>query len=518
MAWYRAAVSAALFLFGSTLVVAAQDVMLSSPDGAVEITGDLLGFDGQFYRVDTQFGELTVDGSGVNCDGPGCPNLAGFIAELTLSGSSTMAEVLLPSLIEGFALRNDYQTRRNSLQDGNFEYLLLRGASTPVARFTFLISNTDEGFADLLANEADVVMALREIRPEERRLARDAGLGDMTGQSRSRVLALDAMVPVVAPSNPVNSISVPQLAKVFAGKITNWQELGGPNAPISLHLPVAGSGLTQAVEDRLLAPAKITLSQDLRRHDRSSGLARAVTTDPFAIGIASYAETGTTRMLTLTGSCGFALAAGRRAIKTEDYPLSAPMFLYLPARRLPKVARDFLSYARSPAAQGVIRRVGFVDQAPEQISVNSQGQRLANAIKAAGDEITLAELQRLVGLMDGMKRLTTSFRFETGSTRPDAQSRENISQLARAMEAGEYDTKKLIFVGFSDGEGAAAGNRKIAMKRAETVRDAVVKAAQTASLDRMQIEVEAFGEALPMACDDSDWGRQVNRRVEVWLR
>ena len=163
MAWYRAAVSAALFLFGSTLVVAAQDVMLSSPDGAVEITGDLLGFDGQFYRVDTQFGELTVDGSGVNCDGPGCPNLAGFVAELTLSGSSTMAEVLLPSLIEGFALRNDYQTRRNSLQDGNFEYLLLRGASTPVARFTFLISNTDEGFADLLANEADVVLSLIHI-------------------------------------------------------------------------------------------------------------------------------------------------------------------------------------------------------------------------------------------------------------------------------------------------------------------------------------------------------------------
>ncbi|AZV80013.1 cell envelope biogenesis protein OmpA [Parasedimentitalea marina] len=517
MAWYRAAVSAALFLFSSALSASAQDVTLSSPDGTVEITGNLLGFDGQFYRVDTQFGELTVDGSGVNCEGPGCPNLANFIAELTLSGSSTMAEVLLPALIEGFALRNDYQTRRNSLQNGNFEYLLLRGGSTPVARFTFLISSTDEGFADLLANEADVVMALREIRPEERRLARDAGLGDMTGSNRSRVLALDAMVPVVAPGNPVTSISVPELAKVFAGNIVNWQELGGPNAPISLHLPVAGSGLAQAVEDRLLAPAKLPLSQDLRRHDRSSGLARAVTTDPFAIGIASFAETGTARMLTLTGSCGFALAAGRRAIKTEDYPLTAPMFLYLPARRLPKVARDFLSYARGPAAQVVIRRVGFVDQAPEYIPVNAQGRRLANAIEAAGEEIDLSELQRLVALMGDMQRLTTSFRFETGSTRPDAQSRANITQLARAMEAGVYDTKRLIFVGFSDGEGAAAGNRKIAMKRAETVRDAVVEAAQTANFDHMQIEVEAFGEALPMACDDSDWGRQVNRRVEVWL-
>jgi len=518
MVWYRAAVGAALFLFGSASTLTAQDVTLSSLDGAVEINGDLLGFDGQFYRVDTQFGELTVDGSGVTCDGPGCPNLQDFVAELTLSGASSIAEVLLPALIEGFALRNGFQTRRNSLPDGNFEYLLLRGDSTLAARLTFLISNTDEGFADLLADEADVVMALREIRPEERQRARDAGMGDMTGASRSRVLALDAMVPVVAPGNPVNSISLPQLAQVFAGNITNWQELGGPDAPIAVHLPVAGSGLAQAVEDRLLAPAKLPLSEDLRRHDRSSGLVRAVSTDPFAIGIASYAETGTARMLTLMGSCGFTLAAGRRAIKTEDYPLSAPMFLYLPARRLPKIARDFLSYVRGPAAQIVIRRAGFVDQAPEQIPVNSQGQRLANAIQAAGDEVDLAELQRLVALLGGMQRLTTSFRFETGSSRPDAQSRANIAQLARAMEAGVYDAKRMIFVGFSDGDGAAEGNRKIAMKRAEAVRDAVIKAAETANPDSLQIEVAAFGEALPMACDDSDWGRQVNRRVEVWLR
>jgi len=173
---------------------------------------------------------------------------------------------------------------------------------------------------------------------------------------------------------------------------------------------------------------------------------------------------------------------------------------------------------RGPAAQVVIRRAGFVDQAPEKIPVNAQGQRLANAITAAGDEVDLVELQRLVALLGGMQRLTTSFRFETGSTRPDAQSRANIAQLSRAIESGVYDAKRMVFVGFSDGEGAAAGNRKIALKRAEAVRDAVVKAAETANLERLQIEVEAFGEALPMACDDSDWGRQVNRRVEVWLR
>ncbi|TDE37074.1 phosphate ABC transporter substrate-binding/OmpA family protein [Antarcticimicrobium sediminis] len=515
----RAAVFAALFLFSIARPLAAQDVTLSSPDGAVEISGTLLGFDGEFYRVDTKFGELTVDGSGVSCGGPGCPSLTDYVAELALSGSSTMVEVLLPALVEGFALRNGWHTARETIDDSHFRYSLIHpNTGAALAHFTFRASNTDEGFADLLANEADIVLALREIRAEERTRAFEAGMGDMTDGNRSRVLALDAMVAVVARGNPVQRISTPDLARIFAGEITNWSGLGGPDAPIDLHLPDAGSGLTQAVEDMLLRPAGLTLAEGIARHPRSSALARAVSADPFAIGIASFAETGTARALTLTGACGFSLSASRRTIKTEDYPLTSPMFLYLPARRLPKAAREFLLYVQSPAAQIVIRRAGFVDQAPERIALNAQGDRLSNAIASAGEEVPLGELQRMIATLGPLTRLTTSFRFETGSTRPDAQSRANITQLARAIEIGAYDARTLFFVGFSDGEGPAEGNKRIALKRAEAVRDAVQAAAQTPGAIRVEMAVEAFGEVLPMACDDSDWGRQVNRRVEVWLR
>lgn len=124
----------------------------------------------------------------------------------------------------------------------------------------------------------------------------------------------------------------------------------------------------------------------------------------------------------------------------------------------------------------------------------------------------------MVAILDSMTRLTTSFRFETGSARPDAQSRANVQQLAREIETGFYDARRLVFVGFSDGEGAADANRKIAMKRAEAVRDAVLQAAELPQSLQVDIGVEAFGEALPMACDDSSWGRQVNRRVEVWVQ
>ncbi|QBF34091.1 substrate-binding domain-containing protein [Thalassococcus sp. S3] len=519
MALIRAAFCAALFTFGTALATWAQDVTLTSRDGSVEISGTLLGFDGEFYRVETIYGELTVDGSGVSCDGPGCPSLTDYVAEVDFSGSSTMAEVLMPALIEGFALRSGYMVRREERDDTHFDYVLLDGETGRTrGRLGFRVTTTDEGFADLLANEADLVMALREIRADERQRAAEAGMGDMTARNRSRVLALDAMVPIVAPGNPVRTISTPMLARVFSGQVTNWSMLGGPDAPISLYLPAEGSGLAQAAEDRLLAPVGFELTDGISRHDRSSALARAVVVDPFGLGLASYAETGSARTLTLTGSCRFSLEANRTTIKTEDYPLTSPMFLYTPARRLPKLAREFLAYARGPAAQIVIRRVGFVDQAPEEIPLNEQGDRFANAIAASGEEVGLEDLQAMIDRLRPLARLTTSFRFETGSTRLDAQSRSNVAQLARELEAGTYDARRLVFVGFSDGEGPAEGNQRIAARRAEAVRDAVVAAAETAALDRVQMEVEAFGEILPMACDDSAWGRQVNRRVEVWVR
>ncbi|KZX98207.1 MULTISPECIES: phosphate ABC transporter substrate-binding/OmpA family protein [unclassified Sulfitobacter] len=515
----RAAAFAALFLFCSTVIAAAQDVMLTSRDGKIEVAGTLLGFDGEFYRVQTDFGELTFDGSGVLCTGPGCPNLDNYVAELQISGSATMGAVLMPALLEAFGQRAGFTTTREDLEAGSFVYHLYGERDGELAaNFSFRATNTNEGFADLLADEADVVMALREIRLQERINAREAGMGDLTGANRSRVLALDAIVPVVAPSNPVDRISVLDLARIYSGRIVSWKDLGGPDAPIEMHLPDEGNGLAQAIVDQIMTPAKLELAEGIIRHRFPADLSDAVAKDSFAIGLTSFAEQRNTKMLALAGTCDFALSASRRTIKTEDYPLTAPMFLYFPARRLPQIAREFLAFTRSPAAQVVIRRSGFVDQGPEEIPVDEQGNRFTNAIATAGFETSLDELQRMVTTLAPMQRLTVSFRFEAGSIRLDAQSRSNIQQLARAMEQGQYDARQILFVGFSDGEGPAAANRDIALQRAQAVSRAVLAAAVTANPERIDIGVEAFGEALPMACDDSAWGRQANRRVEVWVR
>ncbi|WP_212522864.1 phosphate ABC transporter substrate-binding/OmpA family protein [Actibacterium sp. MT2.3-13A] len=510
-----AAVFAALFLLAPAAATA-QDVTLSSRDGGVEISGTLLSFDGEFYRVDTVYGVLTLDSQAVLCDGPGCPDLEAFVATFTLSGARSMGAVLMPALLEAFAARRGLTSRRLVQDDENFTYVLSQPETgRDAARVAFRLSTSAEGFADLLAGEADMAMAMREVRPDEAARGREAGLGDLTDPARSRIVALDALVPVVSPRNPLREITVGALVALLSGQEARWP---GRAEPVVLHGPARGSGLEELVADRLLAPAGVRLGAGLRRHDDDAALADAVARDPLGLAVTRLSETGNARVLRIAGACGMSPQPTRRSLKAEDYPFAAPLFLYTPARRLPLLAREFLDFLPSPAAQIVVRRAGFTDQAREEIPLAEQGERLANAIAQAGPEVGLGELQRMLGALKGAARLTTSFRFRGGSATLDAQSAGNVADLARALEGGAFDGRELIFVGFSDGEGGAEANRRIALRRAQGVRDAVRAAAALADPERLRLTVEGFGEALPMACDDSEWGRGVNRRVEVWLR
>lgn len=514
-----AAILAALLLcLPAVAPAAAQDVSLASRDGSFALEGTLLAFDGEFYRIDTIYGPLTVDALGVVCEGPGCPDLEAYIAEVTLSGAEAMGAVLMPALVEAFAAQRNLRAARAIRDALGFTYTISSREGRTLARIGFRLTTTDEGFADLVAGEADLAMAAREVRAGELALGREAGLGTLSAPAQGRIVALDAFVAAVAPENPVRAISPEALALALSGAIADWGELGGvAGEPIRLQALDASLGPQQAIE-ALLLPGAEPVSAAARRHPDAAALADAVAGDPLALGVTLNSALGEARGLALTGGCGFAVAPHDTAIRSEDYPLVAPLFLYAPARRLPAIVRDFLAFLATPAAHRVIRRAGFTDLAPRRVPLAEQGERLANAILAAGSDTTLDTLQAMVRALAGAERLSPTFRFRSGAAGLDAPSRGNAILLSEALEAGVYDGGELIFVGFSDGEGGAAANLRIARSRAETVLAAVRALSETADFGRVKLTALAFGEALPMACDDSDWGRRVNRRVEVWLR
>lgn len=482
-----AAVLAAPFAF-------AQDATLSARDGGLSLSGDLLGFDGEFYRLRTEYGDLTVDAAAVICDGPACPDLAAPRADIRITGAEDAARRLLPPLLSAFA-------RARGL--------------------TFAIQQTDQGFTAQIDEPrsgqrlADV--SFTPATPIDARKMIDNGFADLSVAALSspevnaRVLAMEALVPLVARDNPVQRVRTSDLARALLGEVTNWRDLGGPDMPIVLHALNAESALQIAAEARLgqvIDGAVI--------HDSPADLAEAVARDPWALALSGVTVSGDARVLPITDSCDFPLPATALAVKAEDYPLSAHLYLLAPKRRLPLLAREFLEFLATDAAQAAVAASGFIDRRPTRMPLTGEGQRLLNAIRNAGPEVSLEELQRLAAAMTGAERLSLTFRFEDGSSQLDAASQDALAQLGRLIAARAFDGYALTFAGFSDGSGEAAVNLDLSRDRAQAVRAALAREAPDLGDTELPV-VEAYGESLPIACDTTFAGRKANRRVELWL-
>jgi phosphate transport system substrate-binding protein len=130
--------------------------------------------------------------------------------------------------------------------------------------------------------------------------------------------------------------------------------------------------------------------------------------------------------------------------------------------------------------------------------------------------VSLEALQAMITRLERAERLSPDVPLRRWRGRDGHAIPRGRQRLATAIEAGFFDGRTLLFAGFSDSAGSAQINTRLAQRRAEAVLEAV--RAATDSIDaRVTLRAEAFGEALPMACEDTDWGRAVNRRVEVWV-
>lgn len=490
---FAARVAAVLVAMVTSVPAMAQDVTLVAREGGIVLSGALQGYDGEFYRIQTSYGLLTVDGQGVICEGPACPDLVAPRAVLRITGANDVGADLLAPLFRSFAEKRGliYEDR----SDGGYAAALLDpDTRQELADISFQPLAPDLASAALKAGTADLKLSF---------LAED----DLV----SHALALDALAAIVAPDNPTPEISTVSLARVLSGEVTNWAQIGGPDMPIVLHALEPDTDMQRALTARLGVPeAEAVL------HPDQQALAAAVARDPWALAIIGRANIGPARRIPLTDSCGFPLLPTPLAVKAEDYPLALPVLFLTPKRRLPLLTREFLEFLRTPAAQDIIAAGGYIDRSPTRQPMTADGLRLINAIQGAGDDITLADLKRLVNLMDGADRLSLTFRFEDGSSTLDATSRDNLADLAQLIASGRFRNERMVLAGFSDGSGAASANLALSIERAERVAQELAALAPDLPPEALPA-IDGFGEALPMACDETAIGRQLNRRVELWL-
>lgn len=487
-----ATILAALLLPGFCL---AQDVTLTSREGGLQVSGTLLGFDGEFYRIDSIYGQLTVEYSGVVCDGPACPDLSAPNIDIRFVGLPGIGPSLAKSLTTAFAQHRGLVLSDETGPNGFRAKLSDSSNLNALATFSFQSADQDTARTALVSNSAEFAFSAAE----------EPGL-------TNRVAALDAMVPIVAADNPLSRLSTRDLARILAGEVRNWQEIGGPDMPLVLYGLAPEHGLQVGLASRLgreITPERT--APDL------VSLATAIAKDPWAIGVSVRSSKVDAKELLLVDSCGFPLPASSLAVKTEDYPLSLPIYVISPKRRLPLLAREFLEFLSTPTAQRAVAEIGLINRQPERQPMTADGLRLINAIRGAGQDTSLQDLQALVSEMDGADRLSLTFRFEDGSSTLDSHSRTNLIDLAHLIEAGILKGDQMTLAGFSDGSGEGKANLALSKARAGEVLTALRVAAPGLSENDLP-KVQGFGEALPMACDETAAGRRLNRRVEIWLR
>ncbi len=492
-AWPVFALCAGLIL-GWPSGARAQDITLTSRDGALSVSGQFTSYDGAFYRLTSAFGPLTIAAESVVCEGPACPDLTAPKALIRLTGDGEAARTLLPALIAAFARARGFDLRAPERLDAP-TLLLQKGSQLVLAEFTFTPRAPEAARSAMTDVAADLVVA------------RFAPL-----DSPAQVLALDALIPIVSPENPLPRLSTADLAAALAGKVQNWQQIGGPDMPLVLHGLDQGSDLAAALAARLGQTPRAD-----QTHPDLASLAQAVARDPWALAVTGRANAGAARPLPLADSCGFVLDPSPQSVKSEDYPLTLPIYLLTPQRRLPLMAREFLEFLALPAAQAAIAEAGFVARNFESAPLAKDGARLINALNAASGKEALPLLQRLAAAMDGAERAAMTFRFEDGTSDLDVVSQSNLASLAQLIAAGELADQSLILAGFT----ASTGDAEADLAASKALAAAVLAALQALAPDVEAAywpQVDAFGAALPIACDTTAAGKRLNRRVELWLR
>ena len=199
------------------------------------------------------------------------------------------------------------------------------------------------GITAVQEGTCDIGLSSRALKDEEKA----AGL-------KETVLAYDGIAIIVHPDNPVNDLSIEQIAKLYTGEITNWKDVGGSDAEVVLIGREAASGTRDGFESITGTKDKCQYRQELTS---TGDVITAVSQNPDAIGYASLAAIkDSVKALSVDG-----VTPSETTVKDGSYQVQRPFVLVtVEGKALSSAAQSFFDYATSADAADIIAKAGAV--------------------------------------------------------------------------------------------------------------------------------------------------------------
>ncbi|MEX8501607.1 MAG: substrate-binding domain-containing protein [Leptothrix ochracea] len=407
---------------------------------------------------------------------------------LRLHGSSTVSVSLAPTLLKAFLVQEGYtQIEQHPTKTVDEVLITARGTDGVPVRIEVFGHGSGTGFTDLSAGKADIAMSSRPIKKNE--LEQTKALGNLSADGAEYVVALEGMAIVTHSTNAITRLSLAQLRDIFGGKITDWSKVGGKPGPIKLISRDEKSGTYDAFKGLVMGGADVDKSAKIA--DDNGVLSDLVAKDPQAIGFAAMNDIHQTKVVAISDGTHEPMRPTKLTVSSEDYPLTRRLFLYVPPMTTNALAVRFAEFSVSPEAQKAVEKAGFIGQAAEAVDTKvSSNSPVYNQ------------------LVEGAQRLSINLRFQPGSMTLDNKAERDMGRIAQLISA-RGKKSEVMLLGFTDG--TAAAPCKVSQERASAV------SAELATYGVKAKVVYGFGAAVPMAADDTEAGRERNRRVEVWI-
>jgi phosphate transport system substrate-binding protein len=208
------------------------------------------------------------------------------------------------------------------------------------------------GIAALLNRTADLAQSSRPMKDDEKTKAKAAYGADVI----EHAVALDALAVFVHSSNPVQSLTIGQVKDIFQGKVTNWNQVGGPDAQVILYGRESSSGTYDYFREHVLS--KEDFAPRVQTLQGTAAVINAVGSDRNGIGYGGIAYAKEVRPLAISSEGAQPVAPSVGTVADGTYPLSRKLFFYFPANAPERVTK-FAQWALTPEAQALVTKVGY---------------------------------------------------------------------------------------------------------------------------------------------------------------